>query len=236
MVLISTTMQAKALAPAAKDENGAEYRARLLDGFAQATAERGYASVTIADIVRHARVSKRTFYEHFADKEACLLATYEGATEALRVAIRAAFEANEQRHWRDLFDAVLDAYVSALEAQPTLTRTCLVETAAAGPRAREVWRRERKEFVAMLRELVDRARARHPEVRALSESMATAVVGGIDELLLAQVERGPQHRLANLRDTASELLRAVLSPPAAPAPAPAAPAPAAPASPRRRRA
>jgi hypothetical protein len=48
-------------------------------------------------------------------------------------------------------------------------------------------------------------------VQAISAPLATAIVGGIDELLLAQVEQGPQHRLASLRETATELLRAVLT-------------------------
>jgi hypothetical protein len=50
-------------------------------------------------------------------------------------------------------------------------------------------------------------------VQPISAPLATAIVGGIDELLLAQVEKGPQHRLADLRETASELLRAVLTRP-----------------------
>ena len=45
-----------------------EHRHRLLEGMAQAVAEKGYADTTIADIVREAGVSRRTFYEHFAGK------------------------------------------------------------------------------------------------------------------------------------------------------------------------
>ena len=59
------------------------HRARLTGGLAAAIAEKGYAAVTIADVVRHARVSKRTFYEHFADKEACFLALYAETSDEL---------------------------------------------------------------------------------------------------------------------------------------------------------
>jgi AcrR family transcriptional regulator len=51
-------------------------RDRLLAGVAKAVGERGFANVTIADIVRHARVSRRTFYDHFAGKEECVEAAF----------------------------------------------------------------------------------------------------------------------------------------------------------------
>src|SRR5262249_10595436 len=100
--------------------------------------------------------------------------------------------------------------VSALEYNPALTRTCLVEMSAAGPRARKLKLQIRDTFIAVLRNFAARASATDPNVRPISEPMAMAIVGGIDVLLLAQVERGPQRRLTDLRQTASELLRAVL--------------------------
>ena len=114
------------------------HAARILEGFTAALAEKGYAPTTIADIVAKARVSKRTFYEHFEDKEACLLAAYRAATSAMMEAMAAAFDANAARPWPEQVEAVIDAYVTALESTPSLTRTCLVEMAAAGPRALEL--------------------------------------------------------------------------------------------------
>lgn len=192
-----------------------DYIARILDGFSAALAEKGYAPTTIADIVAKARVSKRTFYEHFEDKEACLLASYRAATNAMMAAMAAAFEANASRPWSDQVEAVIDAYVTALETTPSLTRTCLMEMVAAGPRARELRREVHEAFALQLRSFVDHARTRFPEVQPISAPLATAIVGGIDELLLAQVEKGPRHRLADLRETANELLRAVLTRPVA---------------------
>jgi AcrR family transcriptional regulator len=188
-----------------------EPQQRILEGFAAAIAENGYAETTIADIVARARVSKRTFYEHFADKEACLLAVYSAATSAMQAAMASAYEATATLPMAAQVDAVIDAYVTALESTPSLTRACLVEMAAAGPRALRLRREVHEAFATQLRGFVDRARKTHPEVQAISAPLATAIVGGIDELLLAQVERGPQHRLADLRETAAELLRAVLT-------------------------
>ena len=186
------------------------HASRILEGFTAALAEKGYAPTTIADIVAKARVSKRTFYEHFEDKEACLLAAYRAATTAMMAAMQTAYEANAERPMEEQVEAVIDAYVTALESTPSLTRTCLVEMAAAGPRALHLRREVHEAFATQLRAFIDRAREKHPEVRAISAPLATAIVGGIDELLLAQVEKGPQHRLASLRETATELMRAVL--------------------------
>lgn len=189
------------------------YRVRLLEGFAAAVSEHGYAAVTIADIVRHAKVSKRTFYEHFEDKEQCFLATYVAATDLVLAAVDAAFEASANRPWAEQIDAAIDAYVTALETNPALTRSCLVEIHAAGPRALERRREVHQAFAKMLHAFALRTRKKHPEVHPITEEMATAVVGGINELLVVQVEGGVRNRLASLRKTASTLMRAVLRSP-----------------------
>jgi len=185
------------------------HRLRLLEGFAAAVSERGYASMTIAHIVKNARVSKRTFYEYFADKEECFLALYAEATDILIKGVEHALRA-PAASWEDQLDAGLDAYLSALEANPALTRACLLEIQAAGPRALELRLAGHAKFASLLREFVDRTRKKHPRLRALSVPMATAVVGGIDELLLVNVEAGAKSRLTELRETAGELMRAVL--------------------------
>jgi AcrR family transcriptional regulator len=55
------------------DDASSAFRDRLLDGLTASIGERGYRDTTVADIVRHARTSKRTFYEQFASKEECLI-------------------------------------------------------------------------------------------------------------------------------------------------------------------
>ena len=211
MVLSGTKMQGpgrkKAAVPA---ELGVDvHRLRLLEGFAAAVSEHGYPPLTIAHIVKHARVSKRTFYEHFADKEECFLALYAEATEILRKGVDHALRA-PAASWQKQLEAGLDAYLSALEENPALTRACLLEINAAGPRALELRLSGHAKFATLLREFVERARKKHPELRPLTPTMATAIVGGIDELLLVNVEAGLTSRLGEIRETAVELLRAVI--------------------------
>ena len=86
------------MATATTTPAAAGHRARLTAGLAAAIAEKGYAAVTIADVVRSARVSKRTFYEHFADKEACFLALYVETSDELLELI-AATTASAEGPW-----------------------------------------------------------------------------------------------------------------------------------------
>src|SRR5258708_4491411 len=117
-----------------------ELRQDLTGGLAESIAGKGYAATTIADIVMHARVSKRTFYEHFADKEACLMALYEQGCGQLLAVVRSAAgegaQAGEGRGgWKELINKGVTAYLNALESMPAVTRTLLVEIQAAGPKA-----------------------------------------------------------------------------------------------------
>ena len=188
------------------------HRLRLLDGFSAAVSAHGYPLLTIAQIVKHARVSKRTFYEHFADKEECFLALYAEATELLRKGVEHALTAPAPS-WQKQLEAGLDAYLSVLEKNPALTRACLLEIHAAGPRALELRLTGHAKFATLLAEFVERTRKKHPDLRPLTASMATAIVGGIDELIVVNVEAGLTRRLGEIRETAAELLRAVIGVP-----------------------
>jgi len=184
------------------------YRSRLVGAMAVLLAAKGYAAVTIADIAREARVSKRTFYEHFTGKEACFIACYEALSD---IALQSIAEAASQRVlWTEQTRAATSAYLSTLESQPALTRTLMMDIYAAGPEALRVRRAVQKRFADFLRRLVDEGRKDNPKLRRLSGAMATAVIGGINELVLMAVEEGRAHRLTELSGTADELLRAVL--------------------------
>src|SRR5438105_1831196 len=75
----------------------ASQRSRLIDAMAQVVAERGYPATTVADVVERAGVSRRTFYEQFADKEACFLAAYDVGLTAVLGRIKEAVEGVPER-------------------------------------------------------------------------------------------------------------------------------------------
>jgi AcrR family transcriptional regulator len=190
-------------------EPAGDHRNRLMDGMAAAVAEKGYADTTIADIVKHARVSKRTFYEQFAGKEECLLALYAAASErvigAIEEAVRGGTDLDAQ------VALATEAYLGRMQAQPVLTRTLFIEILAAGPAGLRVRRDVNRRYAELFRAVVEADRRAHPGRRSLSPELATAAVGGINELILQAVLADRTDRLTELAGPASELLRAVLA-------------------------
>lgn len=190
-------------------------RERLVCGMNAAVAEKGYGPTTIADVVRHARVSKRTFYEQFDDKEACFLAAYDAASDHVLGAMTAASEtaAAAGEPWDARVDRVVVAYLDAMAARPELTRTFLVEILGAGPRALARRRETKERFADQMVAFCDELRREEPALRPVSRTLATAVVGGINELVLSAAEHGRAGQLAELRGTAATLIRSVLTGP-----------------------
>jgi AcrR family transcriptional regulator len=187
----------------------AGHRARLTGGLAAAIAEKGYATVTIADVVRHARVSKRTFYEHFADKEACFLALYSETSDELLDLIAEAAASADGR-WDERLGRAARAYFERVAGEPELIRAALLEIQAAGPRARGLRREVQRRYSEQLRALSIAAAAQEPGISALTPALATAVVGGLNELMMEAAEAGQAARMGELAAAATELIRAVL--------------------------
>lgn len=192
----------KELAPIATAATPA--RLRVMHGLAEAIEDKGYVATTIADIVRAAGVSKRTFYEHFEDKEACFLALYAELSQAVIAAMREA--SHDIPAWPHQVRAAVNAYVQALGARPALTRAVFLEVNAAGKRALPVRRQVHGKFADFLRDLVARG---SDKTRHLTPSMALAVVGGVNELVLLTIESGRAARLSELSETATTLITAV---------------------------
>ncbi len=106
-------------------------RERLIAGLAEAVAENGYAGTTIAHITRHAAVSRRTFYEHFASKDECFIAAYDVVMEELNRRVGEAFE--REQEWPRAIRAGIAAMLGFLTAEPHLARLSMVEALVAGP-------------------------------------------------------------------------------------------------------
>jgi AcrR family transcriptional regulator len=201
-----------------------DHRARLLEGMLCALSEKGYMELSVMDIVRHAKVSKRTFYEHFADKEACFLASYAALSDELlgRIASAAARGGSAEER----LSAAILAYFGALQEQRRFLRAFLSEVHAAGPRALALRRQILQRFADLLRSTAEAERAQRKDVRVLSPELATAIVGGIHELILCTLEEGRIDRLSEVARTSYELLYAVLLNPTQQAPQKPAPRPA----------
>jgi len=207
-------MQASTLPPALLGVNlpDAGPRSRLIVAMVAALDEKSYASLSVADVVRHARVSKRTFYEHFGSREDCYLATYRAISEAMLVRIAGAVEPGKPAD--EQLRAATHAYLSTLEESPALTRTFFTEIQLAGVAALAARREVHQRFANLLRTLVAQERRDRDDARELSPEMAVAVVGAINELLLVRIEQDQVEHLTDLSDIVEQLLRALLLPPA----------------------
>jgi len=182
----------------------ARHRHRLLEGMAQAVAEKGYAETTIADIVRAASVSRRTFYEHFATKAVCLIALYEAASHGALKVLREALD--PRRDWQEQVEQAMGAYFDCLACNPALVRTLFIEILGLGPEGLAARRRVNDEIADFMLQVINRSRkGRLP----LSREMAMAVIGGINELVLNAIETGQVDRLRELAAPAVQLVRAV---------------------------
>jgi AcrR family transcriptional regulator len=119
--------------PLLDGRDGAQ-RARLLEAMTQVVGDKGYASATVADAVREARVSRSTFYALFASKEACFVEAYGHGVDVLMERLDAAVAA-QPGDWRAKLRAAIRAYLGVLDAEPRFARVHLFEIHVAGPAA-----------------------------------------------------------------------------------------------------
>jgi AcrR family transcriptional regulator len=177
-----------------------EHRSRLLEGMAHAVAAKGYADTTIADIVREASVSRRTFYEHFQTKADCLVALYEAASRNALKVLRDAIDPTHE--WQTQVERALTAYLGCMASNPILMRTLFIEILGLGTPGLAARRRVNQEIADFMLGVID---------GGLTPQMAMAVVGGINELVLQYIEQDRVAQLGELVAPASALVRAATS-------------------------
>lgn len=163
-----------------------------MTGMHEALDAMGWADVTIAEIVRRARVSKRTFYECFESKEACLLALYERESSHLLDDLDAAVNRVPTGLGRAAEGARF--YLEHLRSHPRVVRTVTLEIMQLGSAGLTVRRRVMRRFAAMLQREMN-AFGVEP---ALTLDVAMVIVGGINELTLEALEEGRIERLEEL--------------------------------------
>lgn len=175
---------------------------------AHAVAAKGYGDTTIADIVREASVSRRTFYEHFSTKADCLIALYEAASHNALQVLRDAIDPDHD--WHTQVERALTAYLGCMVASPVLMRTLFIDILGLGAEGLAARRRVNQEIADFM--LVT-ANASQGEGGPLSPRMAMAVVGGITELVLQYIEEDRVAHLLELVEPSSRLVRAVAARP-----------------------
>ncbi|MFZ2112822.1 MAG: TetR family transcriptional regulator [Solirubrobacteraceae bacterium] len=148
---------------------------------AEEVAIRGASSLTVARVIARARVSRRLFYEQFADIEDCFLASFDWGVGQARSAITEAVDPG--RSWREQIRSGLAALLRFFDEQPLLAQLCVVHAAGGGPRVLE----RRAQALAELCEAVDRGRAEASSARAPGRLVAEGVVGAVVAVLYTRL-------------------------------------------------
>jgi AcrR family transcriptional regulator len=186
-------------------------RGRLLQAAAEEFASRGYAQASSESISRRAGMSKATFYEHFANKEGCMLALFDTAME---VVVRAVVEAAEGAGSdpKERLKAAIRAFLTTLSEHPAFAQTLLVEIFGAGPNAA----RRRDEILQQYAEMLDAENAAAAEQglidRFPSPYDPIAIVGAINELVSRQVRLGEPEDVLDLAPVIDRLIAGLLTP------------------------
>lgn len=184
------------------------FRQRLIEGLAESIRERGFRDTTIADIVRYARTSRRTFYAEFTGKEDCYVALLDLLNAELRDRIAAAVD--PAAPWQQQVRQAVVAYVDSVVSEPAVTLSWIRELPALGTVGREVQRRAMDALTGLLIELANSARFREAGAVPMTRPLAIILLGGIRELTAVIVEDSGD--IQDLTEVATDAATAILRP------------------------
>ena len=187
-------------------------RERLLRAAAVEFARHGYTGTSSESISRRAGMSKATFYEHFANKEDCMLALFDRSVSVVQDAMaQAAAGAPSDAHER--IKAGTRAFLTSLTEHPEFAQTLLVEIIGAGPRAAQHRDRILQAFADVI-DAENAAAARRGLIGRFASPLDTfAVVGAITELVSRQVRLGVPEDVLDLAPVIDRLILGLLPPP-----------------------
>jgi AcrR family transcriptional regulator len=152
-------------------------RARILAAMVEESAERGAANVSVAHVVERAGVSRRTFYELFADREACFLAAFDDAVARATRYVLDAYDS--QANWVERVRAALTAVLQFLDVERGAGQLLIVGSLGAGHNALE----RRQRGIAQIITLLDEGRTETKTGSELPPLTAEGIVGGVLSVL-----------------------------------------------------
>jgi AcrR family transcriptional regulator len=183
------------------------HRERLIAAMAQSIEEKGYRETFVGDVVRIARTSRRSYYQHFKDREACFLAVFDETNADAIAQIAAAVQ--PERPWEEQVDAALGSYLDVIAARPRLWQSFARELPALGQEGAARQRATLARFAELLVALVESGRQAQPklETQPLRPDLALIIVGGLRELIVSAAEQ--ERDLRELRPVAAQTIKAI---------------------------
>lgn len=173
-----------------RDGVAADQRQRILMATGELVAKRGYNAVSVELIAKRAHVSFKTFYKHFANKEACYLELFDTTMARSRERIDAAVAANADAPWAQQVVAALRALFDVILADPLIARATIVEAPTVGSVIVDRY----EAAMTTLSPLLRQGREGNPEAADLPDTLEDTLAGGVlwsayQRLIVGEVER-----------------------------------------------
>jgi AcrR family transcriptional regulator len=165
-----------------------DFRQRLLDALEASIADGGYAKTTVADIVRRARTSRRTFYEHFTSRDECFVALLTEANADQIAQIRDAVDPGAA--WKQQVRQAVEAWIRSAETRPALMLSWIRDVPALGVSARALQRDAMEHFIDMVGALAETEQFRSAGIGPVPRQRIIMLLGGLRELTAITVEEG----------------------------------------------
>jgi AcrR family transcriptional regulator len=172
--------------PIETEEGRDAQHARLMEGLAASIREKGLAQTQVADIVRHAHASRRTFYKHFEDKEACFVELMNTLSDAFLLTVDGAID--REAPLATQIDQAIDTYLGLVTGDPALTST--FAGPALGERTVVAQREGFERYAELIVAVVEGDSARDPRVAPISVDRAYMLVSGLHQTLVRALVRG----------------------------------------------
>jgi AcrR family transcriptional regulator len=176
-------------------------RRRIMDAIAELTAEQGYDSTKIGDIVRRAGVARKTLYDNFEGKEEVFLAAFDSALDEVIGRVEEEC-AKVEGGWEERVQAGLAAFLRYVAEQPAFARMCMIEALSATPAATERYEAAVQRFVELTKRTV-------PDIEQLPDTIEETLVGGVAWIIYQQLRR---HEAEKAEDLLPELSEFMLAP------------------------
>jgi AcrR family transcriptional regulator len=164
-----------------REQVAADQRERLFAALLEIVNERGFAGATISGLVQRAGISRSSFYEHYENKEQCLLAAFDDSVERLTRRMVAGLDPGGEL--RDQIEGLLCGLFEATVERPQAARLVCVEVSAAGPAGVQRWAQGAALFEQVIARLFEQA----PGEGTIPEPVAKAVVGALRKIVYARV-------------------------------------------------
>lgn len=181
-------------------------RVRMYGAMIESVARKGYAKTSVADVIALAGVSRRAFYEHFANKEACFIATHNIAARRTSKALLHGWES--ERGWANRLHASCRAVLTDIERHPKSSHLVMVDVLGLGRRSYDCIRA----YNALFERSVVTGFVLSPDGAMCSPVAPRAIVGGVRHVLHSRIDTTRWKRIPGLTDELLDWIACCRSP------------------------